>query len=453
MLKDIVFPPALVAGCIDKQEVRIIYLDKKSIQLESADILTDSIKCKIKILNFNTHEYDEFTFEKCKVVEVQEDNFSYIYKVEIGNMDSESFMRYHEIIDKYVEYFEMKDQLGIFRKMVSNKLLNEDYQVYPYEKDKIFAEDLRKQSSEWYNFSGFGLIHSEFEKLVSNIELAFNINSLKLFKQFEDESFDKAIEDNLNNDKVAEHRIFSKRFSRVYIGNEFCPNIFPDNQQLLKLMDKAYESNFEITLSFSCINESYIKQVNKILDEIDNWCKSVNRKVEIVINDWGMPEILKKYSNLQPVLGRLLNRRKKDPRLKWWWGYDKCDCNFDENILNTDHFIEFLDKLGISRFEFEDNPVKSRIPEGRHSLHFPFYQINTASFCLLYAHCNLKKPDLVVSGCPNYCNEFYLQYPFHLDMIGKGNTIFGFNKSLFIESETLKEYIDAGIDRLVYSVI
>ncbi|WP_024832484.1 hypothetical protein [Ruminiclostridium josui] len=453
MLKDdLIFPPALAIGYINEQEVRIINLDKEKIQFESADKLEDPFQCRIKILNFKIHAYEDFILDECKIIGVTNNTFSYIYKVKIGSIHTQEIDRYYEIIDKTMEFFEIKEKVGVFRKIAASKFLGENYETYPYEKDTVFSENIEKQRNDWYSFNEYSLNYSEFADLMQNLDLAFNINSLKLFKQFEDQDFDTAIEANLDNDGLKTHGIFSKSFSRVYIGNEFCSNIFPNIKQLLKLMNKAYESNFDITLAFPFINENYNGQLTEILNETDNWCKSKDKSVEILVNDWGMLELLKKYSNLKPVIGRLLNRRKKDPRLNWWWGYNKNSDNLKENSLNTDHFIKFIKEMGISRLEYESSPGEVYISKGKHSMHFPFYQINTSPFCLLYAHCNLKMPDLIVSGCPNYCSEFYLQYPEHLNMIGKGNSIFGFHKLLFIEAEMLKKYIEAGIDRLVYSV-
>lgn len=49
--------------------------------------------------------------------------------------------------------------------------------------------------------------------------------------------------------------------------------------------------------------------------------------------------ILREYPLLVPVLGRLLNKRKKDTRTKWWWGFEEFRKELGENALNSDFFV------------------------------------------------------------------------------------------------------------------
>lgn len=446
------FPPLIALAYIGDQEIRVINIYNNLIHFESADTVLNMFDCKASILNFNTHKYAHFNFMQCKIIERQHKSFSHVYTAEIGYIPPEETNEYREVMEKLELYFNMKEQYGVFRKVIANGFLNDKFQSYPFNKDELFCSNMAEQENEWYGSIDTNISHEEFVQAVSNVELAFNINSSALYKQFDKMEISEAIAENIDKYDLLNHGIFSKPFSRVYIGNEFCPNIFPDKQQLFRLLNKAHESNYKITLSFSTLNENRINSLKDILGDIEAWCINTHTSIEIIVNDWGMLEILSGHPKFQPILGRLLNRRKKDPRLKWLRGFSSDYEDFKENNLNCDHFLNFLNGSGISRFEFETGMSYLKIPVGRHSLHFPFYQINSSAFCVLYAHCNLKKPDLVHPSCPNYCSEFYFQYPKHLNIIGKGNSIFGFDNSVLVNADKLQNFISNGIDRLVYSV-
>ena len=83
-------------------------------------------------------------------------------------------------------------------------------------------------------------------------------------------------------------------------------------------------------------------------------------------------------------MGTLLNKRKKDPRLSYLKGRlpDKDTGLLAENSLNADFYQKALEKnLGFVRYEWESCGYPQRFPEGKNSLHLPFYQTNTSQYC------------------------------------------------------------------------
>ena len=172
--------------------------------------------------------------------------------------------------------------------------------------------------------------------------------------------------------------------------------------------------------------------------------------MEIVVNDWAMVEMLcGKTSRLHPVLGTLLNKRKKDPRMK----YKSGDISlFQRNSLNAKFYRDFLAKeFHIHRYEWESCGYEQQIPPGKNSLHIPFYQTNTSQYCPLGAVCETgeRGRQKLAKKCPGYCTEYALLYPEHLHMIGRYNSLFGIDMRILKEEEILKNYIQNGVDRVV----
>lgn len=104
--------------------------------------------------------------------------------------------------------------------------------------------------------------------------------------------------------------------------------------------------------------------MEKLLEKVDNWCCVHGVNVEIVVNDWAMVEILRgKTSHLSPVFGTLLNKCKKDPRMKYKSGDTAL---FQHNSLNAEFYRDFLAKeFHIHRYEWESCGYPQEFPPGK----------------------------------------------------------------------------------------
>ncbi len=244
------------------------------------------------------------------------------------------------------------------------------------------------------------------------------------------------------------------KLNRLYIGNQFCPLLFPDENLLFEMMEKAVAEQLEITLVFSYLREYQLDSVSHLLREIDRWCQVYNCQIEAVVNDWGMAEILKNQTeNLVPCLGTLLNKRKKDPRISYKIGDKKL---FEKNNLNADFYRDFLwDNYRINRLEWEACGYMQQFPTGKNSLHLPFYQTNTSQYCPLRAVCinGERGRQKLAQKCPEYCREYAFLYPEHLHMTGRYNSLFGMDMDVLKNEIFLESYINNGIDRLVIGLI
>lgn len=190
-----------------------------------------------------------------------------------------------------------------------------------------------------------------------------------------------------------------------------------------------------------------------MLRMVDNWCEEKQKDVEIVVNDWAVLSMVKKTPHLKLCMGTLLNKRKKDPRMKYKKGAREF---YSENSLNADFYRDFLrEKCGFQRFEWESCGYHQRFPKGKNSLHFPFYQTNTSQYCPLHAICTEEErgKQSFVENCSHFCEKYMLIYPEHLHMIGRYNSLFGLDLETLMHPEILKEKEEAGIDRLVLGLI
>lgn len=224
----------------------------------------------------------------------------------------------------------------------------------------------------------------------------------------------------------------------------------------MEMIQKAKQERLDITICFTYIRECYIEKTKGVIDKLYNWCIKNNKKIEIVINDWGMIKLVEnKGDYLTLSLGVLLNKRKKDPRYIYKNGYEENKNLIAKNNLNSSIFTKFLEINNIKRYEYESCGYKIDIAEGNHSLHIPFYVTNTSQYCTLYAMCTTmnRGNQKLVKECPMYCSDYVFTYPKHLKMIGRYNSLFAFDDTSLKDSNSLEEYIKRGIDRIVFNFI
>ena len=133
-----------------------------------------------------------------------------------------------------------------------------------------------------------------------------------------------------------------------------------------------------MTLAFSYIRDHLLEEIDELLQELEVWCQSREKEAgkdqeEIIVNDWAMPMLLQGKPHLKPVLGVLLNKRRKDVRLPYKHGIGNHVDSLAENNLNCGFYQDYLkNTFDIQRFEFESCGYKVTIPDGHHSLHLPF---------------------------------------------------------------------------------
>ena len=87
------------------------------------------------------------------------------------------------------------------------------------------------------------------------------------------------------------------------------------------------------------LREFMLKPIQQLLETLNFWCQKHQSTVEIVVNDWAMADLLTDFPQLHPILGVLINKRRKDPRLS----YKKGELSaLSENSINADFYRNFL---------------------------------------------------------------------------------------------------------------
>ncbi len=437
-------PSGLVSCIINDKEVTILKMSTESLTIRALEKIEYIKLLKISFYNFKDYKYKEIEIKNFTINNEDKDEFYYTYDIFIDDKDYVENVKY--IFRDYSKYVNLK----VFGE---ENEFSKEMTGYPREKDYEFYEYYNTQKKEWIsnlNYKNFNM------DVLNSIEMAITLDNDDLYEKYIDNDKESFKEYYFKKNFLENHMLFKKNIERLYIGNEFCHNLFPSINDLIKMLEKAKEESLNVTLCFTYIRECYIQKTKDIIEEVYDWCKINNFKIEIVINDWGMLKLLKSKENYFTLcLGNLLNKRKKDPRYIYKNGYEKNKELLSLNSLNNKKFREFLKDNNIERYEYESCNYKIAIPEGKHSLHFPFYMTNSSQYCPLYAMCTTmnRGNQKLVKSCPKYCREYVFLYPKHLKMIGKYNSLFAFDDTLLKDKDILEYYINNNINRLVLNFL
>jgi hypothetical protein len=250
---------------------------------------------------------------------------------------------------------------------------------------------------------------------------------------------------------------------RIYFGNEFCENLIPTLASLKKFYFFTKSQYKEFTFITPFVTNAGLRKLRSLLNFLNS-----QHNIEVVFNDWGVFKLMRdRFKNLKPVLGRLLTKQRRDPRmLKIFCGERKLLVKFGSNqkrktmlflkkiprtlfehyqasLINLPVFQEYLLSLGINRLEIDNLVWKMNIKVNKKlgvSIYLPYGYIATSRMC--------GKLTLTYAACKKECKKYFFQLedaslpvPFY----GIGNAIF------YKSTPPSNQYLGKlGIDRIIY---
>lgn len=251
--------------------------------------------------------------------------------------------------------------------------------------------------------------------------------------------------------------------ARIYFGNEFCQNLIPTLDTLKRWYFFTRAKNKEFSFVTPFVTDLGLKKLKNLMAFLN--CQG---KVEVVFNDWGVFTLIKdNFANLNPVLGRLLTKQRRDPRmLKIFSNKQKpreiispdkknktilfpkrVPSTLFEHyrgcVINVPIFQKYLLSQGINRAEIDNLVWQMKVKVNKNiglSIYLPYGYITTTRMC--------GELTLTYDACKKECKRYFLQLeneslpvPFY----GIGNTVF------YRSNLPSNEYLEKlGIDRIVY---
>lgn len=243
-------------------------------------------------------------------------------------------------------------------------------------------------------------------------------------------------------------KYYHNYYTRLYFGNEFCEQLIPSRADLRRVLDFVMQEGLDFTLVSPYVTNKGLEKLEVLFEEL-----AQNKPdSEVVFNDYGVLRVLnRRYAGLEPVMGRLLNRMKRGPRLMTV--IDKLPRTtveyFRGSNLTVPDMVEFLGEYSVRRVELDNvlQGIGFQLEGLEASLYVPFSYVTTTRLCLANACDNPEKEEMIgIFPCKRECQQytFYLRNEvMPVVLIRKGNTI-------FFENEVIPEDIGIrGITRIV----
>ena len=433
-------PFGLLAGFYGEKEIRITKLAEEGFCFRTvSEIPRLQEKLRLCFYDLNQNRYQEIpvTPDAWRQMETRTEFFT-SYAVAVQQEDYRRAVR--TLLGPYDRYIRLKleeDDSGMAEQLTG----------YPAKADEVFAESFQEQLTEWFGSKTNGMqdgcgkdeydgrkeqIETRTEKKPAEPEFALELDHPRVYTQFLNQRLDDFLTAYQARYPAFQNWMRGRKTDRIYIGNAFCHLLFPEKELLFALLEKANRESLQVTLTFSYVREYQIQETEELLQKLQQWCEKQKTKLEVEINDWAMADMLKgALPDLVPCFGRMLNKRKKDPRMTYKKGSREC---LRENSLNAEFYQEYLSQeFGIQRLEWESCGYEQKFTDPaakmkvENNLHLPFYQTNTSQYCTLYAGSAYgdRSVQHLLTSCDKRCEWQAYLYPQHLEMVGRYNSLFG----------------------------
>lgn len=447
-------PFGILAGYWGKREVRITAISEYGFQTRLATPATAEQKnapWELAFYDQKTAAYQRILLRDAIFLKEKEEDFDVVYTFATEQDDYRNAVQ--RLALQYGQYIRWKME-------DDDAALAEEMTGYPAEQDAFHLESLEEQKKVWFSDIGketFTALQNGFAESGQPgqpVELALELDRPEWYKAYLSMESAAFFDAYFRRNQIPDPPLFHP--DRLYIGNAFCPHLAPTEEELFALMDKACRESFSITLTFPFLLEENLSETQQQLQRLAEWCERKNKTVELVVNDWGTAHLAAHFPVFSICLGILLNKRKKDPRMAYKLGDRTL---FEKNSVHAAFYRKYLKaEFQIERYEWEScgNTGTGKFPEGKNSMHLPFYQTNTSQYCPLYAACTKgsRSAQMPVRECPRFCEKQAFLYPEHLRMMGRYNSLFGMNLTVLQDPETIgKMYELRGIDRIVVNLL
>jgi len=236
--------------------------------------------------------------------------------------------------------------------------------------------------------------------------------------------------------------------SRIYFGAEFCQWRLPGPALLKKALDLAGEGGLKFTLMTPWVTDAGLKKVKALLKVLAD---ADAPGAEVVVNDYGALDMLaEEFPDVTPVIGRLLARQKRCPRIPGMIGGipEAGRELYMRSGVEDPLTAKYLRVFGVRRVEL-DNPlhglsVDLKAARLKGSLYTPYAVVTVTRHCPASHDGNTWQS---FTGCKlKACmkNVIALKNPAHeASILMRGNAQFVENTSLPVGLSKM------GIDRVV----
>ena len=228
-----------------------------------------------------------------------------------------------------------------------------------------------------------------------------------------------------------------KEIKGIYFGNDSCEHLIPQISQIQEVLDYCKSNKLNFALVLPPLSEFSIKKVEKIFEFLKD------KKIEVVVNDFGALNLAKNYKNIKIIAGITFNKLIKPAFIQ----------NLTENQQNLiqqteiqiQEYREFFKDLNITRFSFENVKLDFSFllekPYITVDYYYPFIRISYSKACNIAGLFNNIQNYFPVNHCPAYCKDVALEMEGSYEIFQRYYCFYKINTDLNIPKEIFNRLI------------
>lgn len=175
--------------------------------------------------------------------------------------------------------------------------------------------------------------------------------------------------------------------SRIYYGPEFCEHLIPDSEGLRRVLAIARGAGgLPVTLLLPWSTDAGLDRIRLLLSVL---VEEAGPGAEVAVNDWGVLRLLRQeFPGLTPVLGRLMNKMMRDPRVAPFFSGGPAEARkaLSGSSASLPAYRRFLLDSGVRRIEldllYQGIDLDLAGTGLRSTLWLPFGYVATGRICL-----------------------------------------------------------------------
>lgn len=263
------------------------------------------------------------------------------------------------------------------------------------------------------------------------------------------------------------HATFCNRFGKIapqymYFGSEMCQYRIPSEEDVREAYQYAMNKGYDFVLVTPYVPETGFQKIYPLLE----WLEQNAKGTEVVVNDWGILYIIKtKFPNLKPIVGRLLNKMIRDPRVSHLYTQEgapeKAQKVFSKSSFEEPFFQIFLEDQKVKRIEYDSFMRPFEIGEEgiSASMHIGFGVVATGRSCLVGTlHVPKEQKFKGDVQCKQQCKLYVAEMVNKKAQLGqlpvrtfqKGNTAF-YQQTVEMINQQIEWAVEKGVDRIIIS--
>lgn len=188
-------------------------------------------------------------------------------------------------------------------------------------------------------------------------------------------SWQQLVENDFGLDPDWKALLGERQIDRVYIGAELCDRLLLSKQETIEMTAKLLDRGLRVTYMTPPVGEKGLKDVTRLLEALPH-------EVEVLFGDWGVARRAYTLGLTNLVLGRVLVKTLRDPRVLPMVDESNKD-KLGRCSVELEAFRALLEENRVKRVEFDNTAIGlSPLRENLScSIHLPMAPVVRSKIC------------------------------------------------------------------------